>query len=326
MKNRGAAPRSYLFNVRMIGDVVGTIAVVATAAGAVAELQLRVGHIGPAAYGAAMGVGRFRSRHGSFVGAGRGERNCAGFLCGLVPEQATEIGFPGHGDDIAHILAEEQEVVHQRHQREQAEGEKPRQGEFQHTEKGDRQVDQGKDPGFDRNDEHEQKMRIGIKGCIGQKQAHVQITCTGSTAENQAEDIHHQHAAEIEQIEAEGSPKVLDGAAERIIAKKDNSGQQNIAGIIHQRIGEKAPYLTLQNRVPIEAQQIIKRAVTAYAAEKIYNCSTQRNIQHQIGNALVPMPITEALKVSTKILQNAQLLVLLVLFYQLPSEKSIGDL
>ena len=45
-----------LFYMGVVADVVLTIAMVAVAAGAVAELQLRIGNIGSAAYGAAVAV------------------------------------------------------------------------------------------------------------------------------------------------------------------------------------------------------------------------------------------------------------------------------
>ena len=43
----------------MVVDVIHAVAVVAVAAGAVAEFQLRVGHVGSAADGTAVGIGGF---------------------------------------------------------------------------------------------------------------------------------------------------------------------------------------------------------------------------------------------------------------------------
>jgi len=54
-------------------DVVGAIAIVAVAAGAVAELQVRIGHIGTAADSAAVVIGCFHRGHACFVGSGTGE-------------------------------------------------------------------------------------------------------------------------------------------------------------------------------------------------------------------------------------------------------------
>ena len=62
-------------NVGVVVDVVFTIAVIALAFGAVAEFQLRVGHIGAAADGAFVGVGGFRPGGGGSVRACAGEGN-----------------------------------------------------------------------------------------------------------------------------------------------------------------------------------------------------------------------------------------------------------
>ena len=62
-------------NMDMIVDMILTVAVVALALGAVAEFQLRVGHIGAAADGAFVGVGGFRPGGGGSVRACAGEGN-----------------------------------------------------------------------------------------------------------------------------------------------------------------------------------------------------------------------------------------------------------
>jgi acyl-coenzyme A thioesterase PaaI-like protein len=54
----------------VIADVIFTVAIVASAPGAVAELQLRIGNIRPAADGTAMIVRCFGSCYGSLIGSG----------------------------------------------------------------------------------------------------------------------------------------------------------------------------------------------------------------------------------------------------------------
>lgn len=56
--------------MRVIVDMILTVAVVALALGAVAEFQLRICYIGASADRAAVGVGGFRRGGGGFVGAG----------------------------------------------------------------------------------------------------------------------------------------------------------------------------------------------------------------------------------------------------------------
>ena len=96
----------------MAADVFFAIAVVALAAGAVAEFQIRVGNIRPAANGAAVIVGGFGGGHSGLIGTGGGERDYVGtlgFRCiFLLPlKQPGCIDPPGHGEYIHHIPAKE---------------------------------------------------------------------------------------------------------------------------------------------------------------------------------------------------------------------------
>ena len=108
-----------LLNMSVIGDMVLAAAVVALAPGAVTEFQLRKFGIRPAADGAAVGIGGFGLCHGGFVGTGGDKGNNLGAVLGrgglmlAVPDQTGEIGPPGHGDHVGHILTEEEEIVGQ---------------------------------------------------------------------------------------------------------------------------------------------------------------------------------------------------------------------
>ena len=75
--------------MRMIADVVLTIAEISLAAAAITEFQIRMAHVSPAANHAAVGVGGLDGRCGCFVGAGAGERNGAGPL--LLPRPPLSI-------------------------------------------------------------------------------------------------------------------------------------------------------------------------------------------------------------------------------------------
>ncbi len=68
--------------MRVIADVLLAVAVVAIAAGAVPELQLRIGNVGASADGTPMGVGGFNRSGCCLVGAGNVEGN--GFVLGGV--------------------------------------------------------------------------------------------------------------------------------------------------------------------------------------------------------------------------------------------------
>ena len=85
-----------LLYVAVVVDVILAVAMVAGAAGAVAEFQLGIGNIGSAAYGAAVGVGRLCRLCGAGgivevdmpLGVGA-------FLCFL-----REFSAPGQGEQI----------------------------------------------------------------------------------------------------------------------------------------------------------------------------------------------------------------------------------
>ena len=97
----------------VVADVVFAVAVVAAAAGAVAELQLRVGLVGTAADGTLVGVVGLLGRLGAELdGFMVDSRLC--FRLALDP--------PGGGQQIQHILSEEEEVVGKGHQREEVVG------------------------------------------------------------------------------------------------------------------------------------------------------------------------------------------------------------
>ena len=108
----------------MVADMILTVAVVAVTAGAIPEFQIRVGDICSAAYGAAVMVGRCGFCGGSLIGT------CTVKINGLLLignfrfpfKKSGKIDLPGYWNYVAHILAEEQEVVSKGNQGEQIVG------------------------------------------------------------------------------------------------------------------------------------------------------------------------------------------------------------
>ena len=88
----------YSFDMRVIIDVVLTVAVVTLAAGAVAELQLRMRYICAAADGAFMRIRHLGFCNGGLVrtGIGEGDGLCL-LLAGRLAEQPPRIHPPGNG-------------------------------------------------------------------------------------------------------------------------------------------------------------------------------------------------------------------------------------
>ena len=92
----------------MIADVILAVAEIAVATGAIAEFQLRVGDIGFAANGAAMGV----SGMGFLLCLCTGEGDRAGlFWRWFLSEAPSGLDLPGHWNEIACIFSEKQEIV-----------------------------------------------------------------------------------------------------------------------------------------------------------------------------------------------------------------------
>ena len=148
-----------LLNVAVVIDMILAVAVIALAPGAVAELQFRVGHVRPAADGAAVGVGGFGRSLGGGVGASV-ELNDLGLLPGgAFAQQPPGVGPPGLGDHVEHVFAKEQEIVGQGDDGEQIVGE----GIGEQVDEHDHQVKQGKDPGLDGNDEKQQEMGVRVQ-------------------------------------------------------------------------------------------------------------------------------------------------------------------
>ena len=308
---RNAAPYRYekacrnfgrpcvLFNMGVVIDVVLAVAMVTLAPGAVAEFQLRIGHIRAAADGAFVGVGGFGRCHRCLVGTGVGEGDGFGFLrfLGSSPEEAPGVHPPGHGEYIGHILAEEQEVVGKGDDGEQVVGEWIHDQIEYHQE----QVNQRKDPGFHRDDEQEQKLGVGIHGGVSQEQAEIQMIRVGASAEDHAVDIHKKDATEIEEVEPEGSPAVLYGPTQGVVAQKTNGGIENVAHIKGQRIADQTPDLALQDGCPVKAEEIVKGIGLVNDAHDINKSAAQCHIHHQIWNALIPVAETEPVKAAAKI-------------------------
>ena len=131
----------------VVADVIFAVAVVTAAAGAVAEFQLRIGHIGTAADGALVSIGCFRLSDAGFVRAGAGEGDdlrLGGSRLRGSAEQPAGIEPPGNRNHIQHILAEEQEVIGQGNNGEEIAGESIHQQTVNHQ----RQIHQGKDQAF----------------------------------------------------------------------------------------------------------------------------------------------------------------------------------
>lgn len=276
----------------MIVDMILTVAVVALALGAVAEFQLRICHIGASADRAAVGVGGFRRGGGGFVGACvKMDDLCLG-LFGLLAEQAAGIGTPRHGNHVQHVLAEKEKIVGKGDYGEQIVGETV----GKQTEQHQCQIDQRENPRFHGDDEEKQEIRVGVQRGVAEKQAQVQVSDAGLTAENQAVNVHHYHTGEVEQVEPQGAPHIFHGSAQGVVAQQGDGGEQNVPGAVGQRVSDQPPDLTLKNGLPIEAERTVQKHAAGHLAEQVDHGGADDDVKHQIGDALIPVFEAEKLK------------------------------
>ena len=291
-----------LLNMAMIGNMVLTVAVVTLTAGAIAEFQFRIGNIGSAADGATVGIGGFGGSSGSFIRARVKANDFRFSLCGfdrLLLEQAAKIDPPGKGNHIEYIFAKEQEIIGKGNDGKQIAGE----GQGEQVDQYNDQIDQSKDPGFDGNDEEQQESGIGVQRCIAQEKAEVQIGHAGIPTENHAVNIHHDDTGKIKQVEPQGSPDIFHSPAKGIVTEQGNCSQQQIAGVIGQRIGDQTPDLAPEDQIAVKIQQGIQVIVTGHFRNQIDDGGADDDIQHQIGNTLVPVLIAIEVKTSAKVFQ-----------------------
>ena len=152
----------------MVVNVIFTITIVSLAAGAVAKLQFRIGNIGTAADGTLVGVRGLLLGMTSLIGAGVGEGDGFCFLTGRsFAEQPPGVHPPGHGHYVEHVFPEKQEVIGKGDN-----GKKIRRERIeQKSQNYEYQIQKRKYPGFNRDDEQEQKLCVRIHGRITQKQA-----------------------------------------------------------------------------------------------------------------------------------------------------------
>ena len=279
----------------VVVDVVLAVAVVAVAPGAVAELQLRVGAVSAPADGAFVGIVLLDlglAEGDGFVGCGVG---------GLF----LELPLPAPGQDIDHILAEEQKVVHQRDHREQIVGP----GVDDQAPDHHHQIHQSENPCLHRDEEKQHELGIGEQGGVGQKQAHIQVGGVCEAPKEHTEYIHHHHAPQVEQVKAQGAPDGFNGLPNAVVAEEHDCGKEDVATVIDKGVGDQPPDLAGQNQIPVKVQKGGYCPAGVDHVHEIDDGSAHGDIEHQIADALVPVAVAEAVELGTKIFQKSHLLL-----------------
>ena len=141
--------------------MVLTVTVVAVTAGAVAEFQLGIGHIGPSADAAPMGKVRCVT-----LGA-EGDGAC--LRCPPLLRMPLPTGTTGDkGKQVQNIPSREDQITGETYQREQVMGEGM--GISKNIQTDHQQVNNAHEPGLYRDEIEDQKLGIGMGG--GEHQKH----------------------------------------------------------------------------------------------------------------------------------------------------------
>ena len=116
--------------------------------------------------------------------------------------------------------------------------------------------------------------------------------------------------AEVEEVEAAGAPGVLHGSAQREVADVGNDQEEHIGvgGEGGENKAHQTPDFTLQNAIPVEAEDVIKGEILIGKAQNIHQRIAQNDEKHQVGNALFIVLETETFETGTQIFQRDQLL------------------
>lgn len=291
-----------LGDMGVVGDVLGAVAVVALAPGAVAELQIGEIHIGAAADGALVGVGGLDLGMSGLVAARIVEGD--GLAAGMdgLSGGAVCVDPPGDGEQIFTVSAKGQEVVAQGDEGEEIVGE-----EVEDTQNDDEQIKQRQIPGLHGNDEKQGKLGIGVEGGIGQEQAQVQIVGAGHAAEDQAVHVHQQDSGEVEQIEPEGAPEIFNGPSQGVVAQEHQGGPEDVAGEVQEYVAEQPPDLTLEDQTAVKIEPVGDHAAGIDGAQKIHRHSAQGDVKHQIGDALVAVSEAEPVEIPAQIFHGDHL-------------------
>src|SRR5699024_7964519 len=98
------------------------------------------------------------------------------------------------------------------------------------------------------------------------------------------------------------------GPADIVVEKQGDGQQKRIAVRGNENVREQPPDLPMENARTIKAQGGVEQITGVDHHKDVHNRRTQGDKEHQIGDALVPVAVAEALKVSAQIFQCQSLL------------------
>ena len=260
--------------------MVDAEAVIACAAGAVAEFQPGIVRVGAPADGAFVMIQAF-----------------ALFLFDFPRRFAEVDGRAGlarlPGNQAQKRAGEEDEEVQNGDDRQEID----REGIGDHGGQEIKRIDQGHVFHLDRDKEEEQNGLVGEERGIGEEHRQVKVLRVDADAqaadEIDQETVKHRQRPADEKIDVElrRTPVLLERAAHPVVEIKDEKGEKTRGGRINHK-GEQTPDLTAQNQRCVKAQIAQEHAVGH--AENPEDDVRDRQVAHQVRDAEIRMLVTEA--------------------------------
>ena len=289
--------------MRVIGNMLRAVAVVAFAAGAVAELQGGVIHIRAAADGTLVGVGGLDGGVGSPVASGGVEGDGLGILDLL--HGPAGVGTPCGGQEIPAVLAEGQEVVGQGDDGEEIIGE-----EIDDALQNEEQVDQRQDPCLHGDDEQDHELGIGEQCGVGQEQAQMQVVGRGVAVKDQTVHIHNQDARQIKKVQPQCAPDIFDALSDGVIENEHDGGPDHAACVVQEDVGEQPPDLAPEDQTAVKAEPVVEGLRGVHLIDEVHARNAQTDEKHQIWDALVPVTEAEPVEIPADIFHGDHLSML----------------
>ena len=146
-------------------------------------------------------------------------------------------------------------------------------------------------------------MGVGVQRGVGQEQAHVQVVHRGVAAENQAVNIHQHQTRQVEEVEPEDAPLIFNGPAQGEVAQQSNGGKQEVSAVVGQGVGKQPPHLAPKDQRPVKIENVVQHGIPGELGHQVHHGAADTDIQHQVGDALVPVAVAQPVKFLAKIFQ-----------------------
>ena len=110
------------------------------------------------------------------------------------------------------------------------------------------------------------------------------------------------------QVEAQGAPDIFDALAQGVVEDQHDGGPEDGAGAVEEDEGEQPPDLAPEDQTPVKAEPVVQGAGGVHLVDQVHGGDAQAHIQHQIGDALVPVSQAEPVEIPAQIFHGDHLL------------------